>query len=379
MKRLLFGLLALLLIALPQLPVRPVVAAPVQQAGCLYFTETGGGRGGFFVCDDAAARFRTAFQTWGLQRIGYPISRRYIRDGFVTQAYQKAIMQARPDQGAAIVLVNIFDDLHNHGFDEVLLARRQTPRQLPEGWDAGLTWQQIVERRQGLLNVRPALRAAYFSVSDPLTFFGLPTSEVQDMGNHYAVRLQRSVLQEWKENVPWARAGEVTIANGGDIAKELGDLPADAIVPEGGTPGPAPTTTPAPQPTTPAPAPTTPPPSGLPFTGSFVRWEPNCAGTQVKGRVTNAAGQPVPGVAVRVLLFGQAHGGPPRTNAAGEYEFNRFGTTDALASIDYSVAVVNPETGQLLSNEVSVRTDQGSCGPGGSGHQVATINFVRRD
>jgi hypothetical protein len=33
------------------------------------------------------------------------------------------------------------------------------------------------------------------------------------------------VLQQWKQDVPWARAGEVTGALGGDIAKEAGVLP----------------------------------------------------------------------------------------------------------------------------------------------------------
>ncbi|HYN87217.1 MAG TPA: hypothetical protein VER55_01745 [Ardenticatenaceae bacterium] len=160
------------------------------------------------MCDDAQVQYLAAFERWGLQRIGYPVSRRYMRDGFWHQAFQKAIMQARRDQGGAMVLVNIFDDLHRDGFDQRLLATRQTPPQLPEGWDgAGLTFEQVIRKRQALLNARPALRTAYFSIGDPLTFSGLPTSEVQDMGNHYAVRLQRAVLQEWKETVPWARLG----------------------------------------------------------------------------------------------------------------------------------------------------------------------------
>lgn len=203
--------------------------APINN--CLFFTETAGGHGGFTVCDDEQARFRSAFQNWGLQNIGYPISQRYARDGFVTQAFQKAIMQWRPESNT-VALVNIFDDLHNAGFDETLLRVRQTPPQLPADWDdPGLSFNQIIQRRQALLNTRPALRRTYFASTDPLNFFGLPTSEVIDMGNHYAIRLQRAVLQEWKENVPWARAGQVTIANGGDIAKELGALPSEALVP----------------------------------------------------------------------------------------------------------------------------------------------------
>ena len=207
-------------------------AAPLrEQASCLFFTETAGGQGRFSVCDDADANFRAPFEQWGLQKIGYPISRRYVRDGFVTQAFQKAIMQWRPESNR-VVLANIFDDLHNNDFDEILLSARQTPKQLPDGWDGDISFSEVVSKRQALLDMRSALRITYFASPDPLTFYGLPTSKVQDMGNHYAIRLQRAVLQEWKEDVPWAKEGEVTIANGGDMAKELGALPADALIPE---------------------------------------------------------------------------------------------------------------------------------------------------
>jgi len=237
MKRMTFILLAVLLLTMPQwarMAPATVVEAP-QEPGCLFFTETGGEEGGFLVCngnfrDGSYTGFRTAFERWGLQKIGYPISLRYDRDGFVTQAFQKAIMQWRPD-GNYVALVNIFDDLHKAGFDDTLLSMRQTPRQLPAGWDGDIPFDEVVKKRQALLGVRPALQEAYFASSDPFTLYGLPTSEVEDMGNHYAIRLQRAVLQEWKEEVPWAKEGEVTIANGGDIAKELGALPADALTP----------------------------------------------------------------------------------------------------------------------------------------------------
>ena len=210
-------------------------ASTKQESSCLFFTETVEGEGGFSVCDDDSARFLTPFQDWGLQKIGYPISQRYVRDGFVTQAFQKAIMQWRPEANR-VVLANIFDDLHNDGFDEQLLITRQTPNQLPAGWDGDISFTKVIEKRQTLLSVRPALHDTYFASNDPLTFYGLPTSEVEDMGNHYAIRTQRAVLQEWKEDVPWAKEGEVTIANGGDIAKELGGLPAEALVPESAPP-----------------------------------------------------------------------------------------------------------------------------------------------
>lgn len=206
-------------------------APPTQSAACLWFTQTANQQGGYAVCDDNAARFRTAYERFGLQQIGYPISQRYMQDGFITQAFQKGIMQWRADSNS-VALVNIFDDLHGRGVDQTLLERRQTPLPLPEGWDGGAAFATVVQNRQGLLNSRPALRSSYFASPDPLTFFGLPTSEVEDMGNHYAIRLQRAVLQEWKESVPWARAGQVTIANGGEIAKEMGLIPASALTPQ---------------------------------------------------------------------------------------------------------------------------------------------------
>ncbi|MGH2543300.1 MAG: hypothetical protein ACRDIB_10900, partial [Ardenticatenaceae bacterium] len=40
----------------------------------------------------------------------------------------------------------------------------------------------------------------------------------------------------WKETVPWASAGQVTVANGGDIAKELGHFPPSVLATEPGPP-----------------------------------------------------------------------------------------------------------------------------------------------
>jgi WD40 repeat protein len=237
MKRITFILLAILLLTMPQWARSAPAAATGQDTNCLFFTETAKDEWGFSVCDDQEANFRTAFERWGLPKIGYPISQRYDHDGFVTQAFQKAIMQWRPD-GNYVALVNIFDDLHNAGFDGWLFSDLQTPHQLPAGWDGDIPFDEVVKKRQALLDVRPALQEAYFASSDPLTFYGLPTSEVEDVGNHYAIRLQRAVLQEWKEQVPWAKEGEVTIANGGDIAKRRSALPAYALIPipSGGPP-----------------------------------------------------------------------------------------------------------------------------------------------
>ena len=52
------------------------------------------------------------------------------------------------------------------------------------------------------------------------------------MGSAFVVRCQRAVFQRWKQDVPWAKAGQVTIANGGDMAKEAAILPEEALAPE---------------------------------------------------------------------------------------------------------------------------------------------------
>ena len=199
-----------------------------------FFTQTANGQGGFSVVNDGQARFWSEFQRLGgVQTVGYPISQRFEYDGFVTQAFQKLVLQWRPEAGQAWP-VNMFDELSKKGFDETLLSTRQVPTIInsSEFDDPNASWEEIVYRRQQLLDTNQAIRTRYFSVSDPLSVFGLPTSHVTHMGSHYAFRTQRAVFQQWLEDVPWAAQGEVTIANGGDIAKELGWLSGGVLIAE---------------------------------------------------------------------------------------------------------------------------------------------------
>src|SRR5262245_65956581 len=96
------------------------------------------------------------------------------------------------------------------------------------------------------------MKAIYFAAGDPVLQYGLPTSQITDMGSHYAIRLQRAVIQEWKQDVPWAKAGQATVAYGGDIGKEAGLFPAAALA--AGDAGSAPAVAAAPAPAAPAPA-----------------------------------------------------------------------------------------------------------------------------
>lgn len=187
---------------------------------------------GYAVTNDSGVPLWNEFQRYGgFASLGYPVSRRMTWDGFTVQAFQKGILQWRPEAGQAW-MVNVFDLLHDRGKDSWLQTVRSTPAPLPPDFDKGKQWPDIVRERLALLNDNAAIKNAYFANADPTTFYGLPVSRVVDNGNHFAIRLQRAVFQQWKVDVPWAKAGQVTVANGGDIAKEAGLLPADGLTPD---------------------------------------------------------------------------------------------------------------------------------------------------
>lgn len=199
-----------------------------------FFTQANGSPagtepGGYAVTNEADAPFWDEFRRLGgVGALGYPVSRRFAWNGFAVQAFQKGVLQWRPEAKQGW-LVNVFDLLHDGGKDTWLLNFRSTPGPLPADFDGGRAWPDVVAKRQALLNENAAIKKQYFSNPDPLTFYGLPTSRIIDNGNHYVLRLQRAVIQQWKIDVPWAKAGQVTVANGGDIAKESGLLPQQAI------------------------------------------------------------------------------------------------------------------------------------------------------
>jgi hypothetical protein len=260
--RLLVRLLAALALVVTTLPLggsTPVAAADdFDIAGGHFFTQTGGGGGkGYAITDEGGARLWSEFRRLGgVQGVGYPISKRFQWDGFTVQAMQRVIFQWRPEVGQ-VYFVNTFDLLSQAGKDEWLEAVRQTPRPLPGDFDAGKEWPAVVSTRLALLDANPAIRSKYYSVvGDAVTMNGLPTSRVTDMGNNLTLRAQRVVFQQWKENVPWARAGEVTVALGGSIAAEAGILPQDALAAQDAPAGAA-ASAPAPAP---APAASAPPP-----------------------------------------------------------------------------------------------------------------------
>lgn len=274
LPRLVQAICGLLLIGAGLAPAISVGAGPAAQANAdwpiargHFYTQARGdvpAGHGFAVVDDADARMWTEFQRLGgVDRAGYPISHRFVWDGFVSQAFQKAVFQWRPDEGR-VYFVNVFDEFTRAGLDGWLQTVRSTPP--PVAYDeTGLAWDTIVDRRLALLNGDPAIRDAFTGTDDWLALHGLPLGPVMDYGNVRVLRAQRVILQRWLVDTPWARAGQVVFANGGDVAKEAGLLAAAALAPENGAAYPA-----VSQPAAPAPAGTPAPvlPSGPDEAGS---------------------------------------------------------------------------------------------------------------
>lgn len=199
-----------------------------------FFSESNGfggvGGTGFTVTDDDSAAFWTEFQRMGgVPRVGYPVSGRFFHGGFITQAFQKMALQWRPELGMAVP-VNIFDDLNRRGDDSWLDTFREVPPAADTSPDTGLPFDAVVARHLSILVPYPPILSAVQSDPNWEGTFGLPLS-VKDYGPMVGVRMQRATLQMWKVNVPWATAGTVIIGNGGDLAKEAGLWPVEAVVP----------------------------------------------------------------------------------------------------------------------------------------------------
>ncbi|MDA8217622.1 MAG: hypothetical protein M0Z94_08410 [Dehalococcoidales bacterium] len=193
--------------------------------------QGGQGETGFAVVNADGIPFWDEYQRLGgPQTLGYPVSRRFVWDGFVVQAMQKVVFQWRPEV-RAVYFVNIIDLMHDQGFDGWLQVYRQTPPPFDDAPDTGLPWDQVTRRHWAFLDTNPAIKARYWQDSDPLNHFGLPTSYA-DEGNCFVIRAQRAIFQYWKEDVPWARAGQVTVANGGALVVEVGLIPEVAAMPE---------------------------------------------------------------------------------------------------------------------------------------------------
>jgi hypothetical protein len=233
------ALVASLLFSFPPLAAQADENLDFDVTGGHFFSQTnqttiGPRAGGYTVTDSNGVPFWSYFSDRGGPSVlGYPVSRRFLWDGYVCQATQRAIMQWNPTTNQ-VQLVNVFDQLSSIGKDSWLATMHLAPpTQVTDGEvQAGaqpLPFLLLAHFRFGWLYQDPSIFQRYFDTSDHYAIYGLPTSSIQDMGPYWAARFQRVVMYHWKTPMPWADSQGVAIGLAGDLFKELGGIPASAL------------------------------------------------------------------------------------------------------------------------------------------------------
>lgn len=243
MSRLLFALLIVVASTFIAVPSRALADEPVDfdvDAGHFFSQTNGtalGARGGGFIISNAnGIPFWDFFQEQGgVDTLGYPVSQRFVWDGYICQATQRAILQWEPSN-QKVQLVNIFDYLSQAGKDDWLASTHLAPKAQQTGEEVRapqpISFDSLAQYRFRWLEADPAISSRYFSTPNYYSVFGLPTSPVEDLGPYSAIRFQRVVMYHWKVNVPWADTRGVSIGLAGDLVKELGGIPTEALQPQ---------------------------------------------------------------------------------------------------------------------------------------------------
>ncbi len=388
-----FALIVVAIFALPEASGQTATPDYDLVGGGHFYTEANGGAGsqyGYRITDEAGIGFWSEFKRLGgVNVLGYPSSKRFILDGFVVQATQKVIMQWRPDVNPPqVYFINVFDKLHDMNMDSVLQATYQIPPQIDSSFDAGKTPDQIQSARLGLLSTDPAIAARYnASGATSVLYNGLPTSTITNEGAFVTLRAQRIAIQHWSAANPAAgiKPGDVTVVNGGDIAKALGLVPASAAVPETSTGVSAATPTPVAPTPTPTPAfayhskEVTDPPvdcNGDPNVSAIpcLAQAPNAGSQYIKGRIMDPKGNHLQGVTVQATVAGSVL----QFVSAGDgtFTFNIAGAGSPTGScppysLTYQIMVLDDKGGQ--ASDIRSVTYNGNCNVAGEFH----FDFVR--
>src|SRR5258708_25243236 len=197
----------------PQRPDSADDKADFDVNGGHFYTQTNGSSdgpraGGFWISDANGIPFWTYFnQQGGTNVLGYPVSTRFVWDGYVCQATQRAILQWNASTGQ-VQLVNLYDYLSGVGQDDWLWSRRLAPKPRQSAAESAnpqsSPFLQLAHSRFNWLYQYPSIFQLYFSTPSYVAVYGLPTSPIDDLGLYYAVRFQLAVLYHLKSTAPWA-------------------------------------------------------------------------------------------------------------------------------------------------------------------------------
>ena len=202
-----------------------------------FYTQAGGSPellAGFAISNDGGIPFWREYQRLGgVRSLGYPISRRFNWGSWTAQAVQRGVMVWYPDRGR-VELANVMDELSSAGFDDWLRDVKLIPAPFDPHEEDGMDFAAVQARRLAFLDRNPAVKQRFLAERNWMELYGLPVS-FDEMEHVWVLRAQRVVFQQWKVDLPWARRGQITMAHGGDLAKEAGLIPAEVAGPEAPT------------------------------------------------------------------------------------------------------------------------------------------------
>jgi hypothetical protein len=199
-----------------------------------FYTQTNGQPAltsptGFLVSNAGGVPFWSEYQRLGgTLHIGYPLSQRFIWRGANVQIFQRGVLQQ--SASGSVGMINLMDELSAVERDEWLLSQFFIPK--PLSADFGQPGDPIAAR-MGLLGTSAPLEYKFNTTPEALTLFGLPTSAPIAVNEHVTtIRMQRTALHLWKADGPWGKAGDISVANAGEIALEAGLFEGAPTTPE---------------------------------------------------------------------------------------------------------------------------------------------------
>ena len=224
-----------------ELPPPSTVSAPIRLPAANwdvkdghFYTQTNGqpplsSPTGFLVSNVGGVPFWSEYlRLGGALHMGYPISQRFAWRGANVQIFQRGVLQQAPS--GTVGMVNVLDELTSVEKDEWLLSKFFIPKPLPA--DFGLP-DDPVAARMGLLGASAPLEYRFKTTPEALTLFGLPTSAPIAVNEYVTtIRMQRTALHLWQSDGPWGKAGDVSVANAGEIAVEAGLFEGAPTTPE---------------------------------------------------------------------------------------------------------------------------------------------------
>jgi murein DD-endopeptidase MepM/ murein hydrolase activator NlpD len=202
-----------------------------------YYTQTNGTGSpsrGFAVTDEAGVpMWSTLVGGGGAGTIGYPLSRRFHLDGTssVCQVFQRQVFDWSMDL-KRMRAINI-SELPATPLDPASWLQMQTAIPLNPNLDeSDRTWNQYATAQMTALDSEPRIKAAYWSVDDPIRHFGLPLGPVTETPNAIQLKTAYASFQISKRDSAFAKTGDLTVSSHGDLILDAEPFSRRAFEPE---------------------------------------------------------------------------------------------------------------------------------------------------